>query len=81
LQKNALDDQAMRNDTIIDRIFIQRKIWITNIVKTLRLILQMLFVAFIVGQFFFILSESIKIFQNFVSDSEKVDTSATKDQK
>ena len=41
----------------------------------------MLFVAFIVGQFFFILSESIRIFQNFVSDSQAIELSVTKDQK
>ncbi len=48
-QKKALNDPELRDDIFTDRTYIQRKIWFINIVKTLRLIFQMLFVAFFVG--------------------------------
>ena len=38
LQKSALKDPNMRIDTSLDRTYVQRKIWIVNIVKTLRLV-------------------------------------------
>ena len=38
LQKRALNDQELRIDTSIDRTYVIRKIWIINLVKTLRLV-------------------------------------------
>ena len=44
-----MKDIENRYDTSKDRTYINTKIWLTNIVKTARLVLQMLFVAYIIG--------------------------------
>ena len=52
-----------RKDTEVDRIYVQRKIWIVNLFRTIKLVFQMLFVAFLIGQYFLILSETLFKFE------------------
>jgi hypothetical protein len=48
-QERALNNPLHRADISKDRTYIQTKIWVTNIVKTIRIIFQMVFVAFLIG--------------------------------
>ena len=57
------DDPETREDIIQDHSFLWQKIYISNIVKILKLVVQMLFIAFYVGVYFVIFSQTIHEFQ------------------
>lgn len=48
-QRKSFMSEKYRDDIIKDHIFIEQKIYMTNIVKVIRLVCQMLFIAFFVG--------------------------------
>ena len=50
------DDPDTREDIIQDHSFLWQKIYISNIVKILKLVVQMLFIAYYVGVNFVIFS-------------------------
>ena len=57
------DDPETREDIIQRHSFLWQKIYILNIVKILKLVVQMLFIAFYVGVYFVIFSQTIHEFQ------------------
>lgn len=63
-QRKSLFSEKYRDDVIKDHIFIEQKIYMTNIVKVIRLVCQMLFIAFFVGQYWFIFCHTIHEFVN-----------------
>jgi hypothetical protein len=58
-QKKALNDPKKRNDTIIDHIYINKKIYILSGVKLLRLIYKIVFIAYLYGQLWYVFSKTI----------------------
>ena len=61
-QRKSLLSEKYRDDIIKDHIYIEQKIYMTNIVKVIRLVCQMLFIAFFVGQYWFIFCHTIHEF-------------------
>jgi hypothetical protein len=62
-QQKFKDDPDTREDIIEDHSFLLLKIYISNIVKILKLVVQMLFIAYYVGVNFVIFSQTIHEFQ------------------
>ena len=58
-QKKALNDPKKRNDTIMDHIYIKKKIYILSGVKLLRLIYKIVFIAYLYGQLWYVFSKTI----------------------
>lgn len=58
-QKKALNNPLKRNDTILDHIYIQKKIYIVSGVKLLRLIYKIVFIAYLYGQLWYVFSKTI----------------------
>lgn len=54
LQLRALKDENLRSNTSQDHIYNTEKIFFMNIIKLLRLVIQITFVAFYIGQYWFI---------------------------
>ena len=50
------NDLSTREDIIEDHSFLWQKIYLTYFVKILKLVIQMIFIAFYVGQYFVIFS-------------------------
>ena len=59
LEKMALNDPKKRNDTSVRHNYYVEKVFIMNIVKLIRFVLQILFLSFYIGQYWFIVSLSI----------------------
>jgi hypothetical protein len=55
-QKEALKDPFLRNDITNDRIYIARKVYTVNIVKIIRQLYQICFIAYFYGQLWFMFS-------------------------
>ena len=55
-QQKYKDDPLTREDIIEDHSFLWEKIYISNIVKIFKLVVQMMFIAFYVGVYFVIFS-------------------------
>ena len=58
-----LKDPILRSDKESDYTFIKAKIYITNIMKILRLVLQILFISFFMGQYWYIFSQTFHEFK------------------
>ena len=70
-QKEALKDPFLRNDILTDRIYIARKVYTVNIVKTLRQLYQICFIAYFYGQLWFMFSQTLFEFLYNISISDE----------
>lgn len=67
LRGNSLNDPELSHEINIDLIYITRKIYIRNIFKILRLILQILFIVYFLGQYWFI---CVDVFNSIHNNTE-----------
>jgi hypothetical protein len=78
-QKGALKDPILRNDITQDRIYLSTKIYVVNFVKILRLIYQLLFIAYLYGQLVYIFSDTLYSYLHNTDVSKMSDTNSMKD--
>jgi hypothetical protein len=71
LRGNSLNDPEMSQEINRDLIYITRKIYIRNIFKIIRLILQILFIVYFIGQYWFIF---VDVFQSIHEQEESYES-------
>jgi hypothetical protein len=54
---------VLKSDKESDYTFIKQKIYMTNIMKVVRLVMQILFVSFFMGQYWYIFSQTVHEFK------------------
>ena len=58
-QRKAFSNESLRDSMNFDFSFINQRIWMSNILKIIRTVLQVLFISFFIGQYWYIFSETM----------------------